>query len=142
MTSISQILDRVKRSKKLVFAACFLIAFFAVLYWTYSRGLSNPIKPPNNDAPKALENAFLRWFRGENGELLATFQLINHTDVFIGRIEIACVAYYANDQEANRYVQKLNVSLMPNEARMLNRSYIGALDPLAQKVNCRVERWE
>ncbi|MDR2151256.1 MAG: hypothetical protein LBO72_00390 [Helicobacteraceae bacterium] len=132
------------RAKKIAIVACFLIAFFALLIWVYSRGLSNPIKPLEdpNAAPQALESAFLRWFRGENDELFVTFQLTNHTDAFIGRIEITCVAYYANDQEAQKYEQKLNVSLMPGEARMLNRSYIGALDPLAQKVNCRVERRE
>ncbi|MDR2638289.1 MAG: hypothetical protein LBC09_00450 [Helicobacteraceae bacterium] len=142
MISVKQVIDLAKRRKKIVLAAAFLIAFFAVLIWAHSRGLSNPVKPREEEAPKALEHAFLRWFRGENDELLANFQLINHTDNFIGRIEITCVAYYANEQEAKRYNQKLNVSLMPSEARMLNRAYIGALDPLAQTVNCRIERWE
>ncbi|MDR1451047.1 MAG: hypothetical protein LBI57_01745 [Helicobacteraceae bacterium] len=136
-----RLIERAMKSKKVLLAALFLVAFFAVLLWTHSRGLSNPIKP-RDSASTALESAFLRWFRGENGELLVTFQLINHTDSFISKIEIACVAYYINDQEAGSYNQKLNVSLMPSESRMLNRAYIGALDPLAQKVNCRIERRE
>ncbi|MDR2034304.1 MAG: hypothetical protein LBP89_06710 [Helicobacteraceae bacterium] len=141
--SIDKAIKNVKRRKKVLLAALFLLTFFLLLLWTYSRGLSNPIKTPETrEIPPVLENAFLRWFRGENGELLATFRLQNYTDKFIGRVEINCVAYYANDEEAGNYNQKISVSLMPSEVRMLNRAYMGVLDPLAQKVNCALERWE
>jgi hypothetical protein len=135
----------IKEHKKIAYAALFLLLFFALLAIALIKGVKDPVKPTENDGtkpPKALETAFDRWYRGENGELLASFYLINHTETQVTNITISCAAYTVNDIQTNSYTQAINVTLLPEEVRHLDKTFIGELDPLAVKALCRVDSWE
>lgn len=57
-------------------------------------------------------------------------------------VTIVCAAYSADDHEVGDYRQSVNVTLLPGEVRHLSKTFMGKLDPLAQKAVCRIESWE
>ncbi|GHV06860.1 hypothetical protein AGMMS50229_12470 [Campylobacterota bacterium] len=143
---ISKIIEYGKKHKKYVAAALFLICFILFLI-AMSPGGKKPFKYEDaagntTEPPSVLETSFDRWYRGEKGELLASFYLINHTDREINNLHIACAAYTAMDIETAQYEQRLSVVLQPTEVRHLHKIFIGELDPLATKAVCRIDEWE
>ncbi|MDR2905560.1 MAG: hypothetical protein LBU73_06380 [Helicobacteraceae bacterium] len=135
--------ENIKNHKRIFGTIIFLIVFFAILFAVYNKGLKNPVKEPEKfEVPKVLESAFSRWHKGESDELFATFKLVNHTEQNIEKITIGCVSFMVNGKELQNYQRSVNVFIYPSEARVLNRVYMGVLDELAQRVNCRVESWE
>jgi hypothetical protein len=145
MSAVKSIQKIIKEHKRIVYSTLFLLLFSALLVVALIRGVKDPVKPSEigeTKPPKVLETAFDRWYRGENGELLASFYLINHTDAHIAKIMISCAAYTVNDIQTNSYTQVINVTLLPGEVRHLDKTFIGELDPLAVKAICRVDSWE
>lgn len=132
-----------RQHKRESMAALFVLIFLMLLFLSFkqgAKGLGHSEAPEG--PPKALETSFERWYRGDEDQLLASFFLFNHSEQPVNRVEIVCAAYQADNREIGRYRQSVNVTLLPGEVRHLSKTYIGKLDPLAQKAVCRIESWE
>lgn len=138
------LIEIIKQHKKEALAVLFILVFLLLLLLSFYQGSRGFERGDQNESepPKALETSFERWYRGDEDELLASFFLFNHSERSVKRIEIVCAAYRADNEEVGRYRQLVNVTLLPGEVRHLSKTYIGKLDPLAQKAVCRIESWE
>lgn len=139
-----KVIELFKQNRKNIIVAVALIVLVVLIVLGFSIGSKNPIKTPELPEEKGgiLEASFDRWYKGESGELLASFFLQNHSQNQVEKIDIVCVAFSADNKEINRFNQSVKLLLLPNEERVLNRTYIGKLDPLAQKVVCQISSWE
>lgn len=136
--------DFLLKNKKNISAAVAILLILLLIIFGFSVGSKNPIKVPDEPQKKGgvLETSFDRWYRGENGELLASFFLQNHSNNSVEKIEIVCVAFSSDNKELSRFNQSIKLQLLPNEERVLSKTYIGKLDPLTQKVICQISNWE
>ncbi|MGE4295905.1 MAG: FxLYD domain-containing protein [Campylobacterales bacterium] len=134
----------VRQHKREALAALFVLLFLLLLLLSLKQGTKGFGRDDANDSqpPRALETSFERWYRGDEDQLLASFFLFNHSEKPVKQVEITCAAYSADDREVGRYRQWIKVTLLPGEVRHLSKTFMGKLDPLAQRAVCRIESWE
>lgn len=141
---LSKAKEQLDRYKKGIIAAIVVVVLIVLIGLGFSVGTKNPIKPLDPEAEKGgvLQVSFDRWYRGEKGELLATFFMQNHSEEVVNKINIICVAYSADNKEVNRFEKSVKLNILAGEERLLNKTYIGNLDPITQKVICQITSWE
>ncbi len=127
------------------------VLFLLLLVLSYRQGAGGfgvgDFGPETNDqeekseAPRALEASFERWYRSEEGELLASFFLFNHSERTVREIQVVCATFRTDGSEIRSYRRNISVDLMPGQVRHLSKTRIGELDPTAQRAICRIDSW-